>query len=116
MEHIHDHLDMELNLEQQMARMAALTAGHQPRTHKHYPDCQHVHGKVQFTTNYPEGGSSMIWITDGSSATDDNDDNKENNILRFIFSQLSSHKYFPSSADVTDLSTTEPLSSHNSSL
>ena len=75
-----------------MAGMAALTAGHQPRTYKHYPDCQCVHGKVWSTTHYPEGGSLTIWITDGSSATDNDNNDKENNIPRSIFSQLSSHK------------------------
>jgi hypothetical protein len=72
-ERLHDCLDMELNFERCIVGMAVVSAGLEPQDRKHNP----VHGKVRSTINYPEGGSCTAWITDGSSASDC-DDEKEN--------------------------------------
>ncbi|KAF8234799.1 hypothetical protein L208DRAFT_1376756 [Tricholoma matsutake] len=105
-EHIRDCLNMELNLERRMAGVAMSTVGRPPRSHKHYPDLECVRGKVRSTVRYPEGGSYTTWITDGSSASNF-DDNKENMIPAFLSSPTT---------DITDHSTAKSSSSHNSAL
>jgi hypothetical protein len=57
--------------------MATASAGLEPQDRKHDPAIDRVCGKVRSTINYPEGGSCTTRITDGSSASDC-DDEKEN--------------------------------------
>ena len=81
-EHICDHLNMELNFEQRMSVMSgvkweALHSPHSCKNHKYLPDVVRVRGKVRHDEYFPEGGQHTTWITDGSSASDW-DDCKEN--------------------------------------
>ena len=82
-ERICDCLDMELNFERHMSTMSgvkqeALHSPHSRKNHKYLPDVVCVHGKVRHDEYFPEGGQHTTWITDGSSASDWDDDCKEN--------------------------------------
>ena len=80
---IRDRLDLELNFER---RLSALSGKQKPlhspssrKNHKYEPDLVRVRGKVRHDEHFPEGGQRTTWITDGSSASDwDNNDHKEN--------------------------------------
>ena len=83
-ERIRDRLDMELNFEWRMSALAGTRqAPHYPhgsrKNHKHLPDLIRVRGKVRHDEIFPGpgGGLHTTWITDGSSASDWDDD-KEN--------------------------------------
>ena len=78
-----DCLDMELNFERCMSAMSGIKreALHSPNSHKNHkylPDLVCIHGKVRHDEYFPEGGHCTTWITDGSSASDWDDDHKEN--------------------------------------
>jgi len=82
-ERIRDRLDMELNFERRMSAMSgvkweALHSPHSRKNHKYLPDVVRVRGKVRHDEYFPEGGQHTTWITDGSSASDWDDDRKEN--------------------------------------
>ena len=84
-ERIRDRLDMELNFERCMSTMSgvkqeALYSPHSRKNHKHLPDLVHVRGKVHHDEYFPEGGQHTTWITDGSSASDWEDDKENFNI------------------------------------
>ncbi|KAF8797408.1 hypothetical protein BYT27DRAFT_7228997 [Phlegmacium glaucopus] len=83
LERIRDRLDMELNFECRMSAMSGLKreALHSPtsrKNHKYLPDLIRVRGKVRHDEYFPEGGQRTTWITNGSSASDWDDDRKEN--------------------------------------
>lgn len=92
-ERMRDRLDMELNLER---RMVAIKGGPERWDHKHQPDLQRVRGKVCSTVEYPEGGSYTTWITDGSSASDCDDDKENLNPLSNQSRPLSDPVLIPS--------------------
>ena len=82
-ERMRNHLDMELNFEQCMSAMSGIKKEglHSPysrKNHKYLPDLVRVCGKVRHDEYYPEGGQYTTWITDGSSASDWDNDQKEN--------------------------------------
>jgi len=82
-ERIRDRLDMELNFERRMSAMSGVKREtlHSPKSrknHKYLPDLVRVRGKVRHDEYFPEGGQCTTWITDGSSASDWDDDRKEN--------------------------------------
>ena len=96
-ERLHDHFDMELNFEWHIVGMAAVSAVLEPQDHKHNPAINRVCGKVCSTINYPKGGSCTTWITDGSSASD-YDDEKENikpSIFMHHYPSLPTQTYKP---------------------
>lgn len=80
---------MELNFERRMAGLAGLAVGREPQDHKYDPDLERVRGKVRSTIAYPDGGSYTTWITDGSSASDW-DEEKENRDPLSSYPQTSS--------------------------
>jgi hypothetical protein len=51
---------MELNFEQRITGIAAMSAGLLPQDRKHDPALDHVCGKVWSTVTYPEGGSCTM--------------------------------------------------------
>ena len=105
-----DRLDLELGIEWRMNGMATLSTGHQPQSRKHDPGLQHVRGKIRSTIDYPEGGSCTTWHTDGSSASEF-DENKENEFPQsFLASPSQLHSRKPLS------STTEPDTSNSTDL
>ena len=70
----------------------ALHSPNSRKNHKYLPDLVRVRGKVRHDEYYPEGGQCTTWITDGSSASDWDDDRKEN------FNPSTKHYHpFPSS-------------------
>lgn len=95
-ERIRDRLDMELNFERRMSAMSGVKreALHSPQSHKNFPDLVRVRGKVRHDEYFPEGGQRTTWITDGSSASDWDDDRKEN-------FNPSTERYHPSSSSTT---------------
>jgi len=56
----------------------ALHSPHSRKNHKYLPDVVRICGKVRHDEYFPEGGQHTTWITDGSSASDWDDDCKEN--------------------------------------
>jgi hypothetical protein len=80
---IRDRLDMELNFER---RLSALSGKREPlhspssrKNHKYEPDLVRVRGKIRHDEHFSDGGQRTTWITDGSSASDwDNNEHKEN--------------------------------------
>lgn len=98
-ERIRDRLDMELNFERRMSALSGVKreAFHSPgsrKNHKYLPDLIRVRGKVRHDEYFPEGGQSTTWITDGSSASDWDDDRKEN-------FNLSTNRYHPFNSSTT---------------
>ncbi|KIM38905.1 hypothetical protein M413DRAFT_239152 [Hebeloma cylindrosporum] len=101
---IRDRLDLELNFER---RLSALGGKREPlhspssrKNHKYEPDLMRVRGKVRHDEHFPEGGQRTTWITDGSSASDwDNNDHKENHLPSTVdYPQQSFHH--ASAADI----------------
>ena len=84
-ERMRDRLDMELNFERRMSAMSGKQEAHHPpissrKHHKYLPDLIRVRGKVRHDEYFPEGGMHTTWITDGSSASDwDEDHNLKEN-------------------------------------
>ena len=84
-ERMRDRLDMELNFERCMSAMSGKQEAHHPpisscKHHKYLPDLIRVRGKVRHDEYFPEGGMHTTWITDGSSASDwDEDHNLKEN-------------------------------------
>jgi hypothetical protein len=67
----HDRLDVELNFERRMSALTAQSHGKPRRSgHKHDPDLVRVRGKIRHDEYFPGGGQQTTWITDGSSASD----------------------------------------------
>ncbi|KAF9480325.1 hypothetical protein BDN70DRAFT_931797 [Pholiota conissans] len=94
-ERARDKLDAKLNLERKMAALQARDRGVVPSSHKHNPDLTRVRGKIRHDEFFPEGGQMSTWITDGSSASDW-DDNKENfSDIPLVHSPISSPIYKP---------------------
>jgi hypothetical protein len=76
-ERARDRLDSELNLERRMAGLHAQQRGYLMPSRKYDPDLVRVKGKIRCDEYFPEGGHSVTWMTDGSSASDW-EENKEN--------------------------------------
>lgn len=49
-----------------------------PTGRKNLPDIIRTRGKIRSVEHFPEGGSYTTWVTDGSTATDWSDSDKEN--------------------------------------
>ncbi|PPQ95870.1 hypothetical protein CVT26_015609 [Gymnopilus dilepis] len=80
-ERIRDRLDTELNFERRLAGLGASSRGFEvpfDKALKYNPDVKRVKGKVRHDEIYPEGGRLTTWLTDGSSASDFGDSDKEN--------------------------------------
>jgi hypothetical protein len=88
-----------------MNGMAMLSAGQQPHR-KCDPALDCVHGKIWLTINYPEGGSCTMWHTDGSSASDF-EENKENEIPQAFLYPCHSHKSFSSTTEADTSNSTD---------
>jgi hypothetical protein len=88
-----------------MNGMAVLSAGQQPHR-KHDPVLDRVRGKIRSTINYPEGGSCTTWHTDGSSASDF-EENKENKIPRSFLYPRYSRKSFSSTTEADTSNSTD---------
>lgn len=81
-ERLRDRLDAELNLERRMSQFSApggrgLSARGGNSSHKYNPELTRVRGKIRHDEFFPDGGQCTSWISDGSSASDW-EENKEN--------------------------------------
>jgi len=73
-----DKLDVELNFERRMSALTSQVHSEPRRSgHKHNPDLVRVRGKIRHDEYFSDGGQCTTWITDGSSASDWEQD-KEN--------------------------------------
>ncbi|KAF9484658.1 hypothetical protein BDN70DRAFT_872175 [Pholiota conissans] len=89
-----DRLDAELNFERRMAGLNAQQRGFLIPSHKYDPGLTRVKGKIRHDEFFPEGGHSVTWITDGSSASDW-EENKENIPAPHVFSPTHATTYKP---------------------
>jgi len=74
-ERMRDRLDLELNWARKIPRS---TRRERPYDRKHDPDLVRVKGKIRNTEYFPDGGQQTTWHTDGESASDWGDSEKEN--------------------------------------
>lgn len=85
-----DRLDFELNLERRMSSLNTVACRPHRSGHKYDPDLVRVKGKICHDEYYSDGGQCTTWITDGSSASNWDRNEKEN-----IPSPPRSHRFHP---------------------